>query len=34
VPDDAGHLVAVHLDDGILYFELGHFRQPLKRTRT
>ena len=29
-PDDAGHLVAIHLDDGIFHFDLGH-RKPLER---
>ena len=24
LPDDAGHLVAVHLDDGVLHLDLGH----------
>jgi hypothetical protein len=24
LPDNAGHLVAVHLDDGIYYLDLGH----------
>ena len=27
-PDDAGHLVAVHLDEGVLYVNLGHIRPP------
>jgi hypothetical protein len=26
LPDDAGHLVAVELDDGVLHFDLGHRR--------
>ncbi len=24
LPDDAGHLVAVELDDGVLHLDLGH----------
>ena len=28
LPDDAGHLVAVHFDDGILHLDLRHFREP------
>ena len=24
IPDDPGHLVAVHLDDGVFYLDLGH----------
>ena len=28
LPDDAGHLVAVHLDDRILHLDLRHFKEP------
>ena len=28
LPDDPGHLVAVHLDDGIRHLDLRHFREP------
>jgi hypothetical protein len=27
LPDDPGHLVAVHLDDGILHLDLRHMRE-------
>ena len=27
LPDDAGHLVAVHFDDGILHLDLRHFKE-------
>jgi hypothetical protein len=30
-PDDAGHLIAVHFNDGILYFDFGHEGFCLKR---
>src|SRR5207253_10538137 len=28
LPDDPGHLVAVHFDDGILHLDLRHFNEP------
>jgi hypothetical protein len=33
-PDDAGHLVAVHLDDRIVHFDLRHLREHLLRAGT
>jgi hypothetical protein len=28
LPDDPGHLVAIHLDDGIFDFDLHHLKEP------
>jgi len=30
LPDDPGHLVAIHLDDGILDLDLRHIQEPLR----